>query len=65
MPLQKDFTLLVTDEEFRALVLEALRSREVLKYDSKVVVASVSWIRSSNRWKIDCEKPSAPKDGGQ
>lgn len=61
MSLRRDFHVLITDEEFRKLLHEALYGRSLLEHCTSLVVDRVYRDRNG-MWRIVCEKPKEATD---
>lgn len=62
MSLRRDFTVTITDEEFRTLLHEALRGRDLLGRNTVLAVDRVYKDRNG-MWRIVCEEPKEATDG--
>ena len=66
MSLKKDFDVILTDQEFRELIGEALYHRQVLSHNTKLAVDCVKK-EQDGRWRVICKRPATEKessDGG-
>lgn len=61
MSLKRDFAVILTDQEFRELIGEALYHRQVLAYDTKLSVSCVKK-EQDGRWRVICKKPATEKE---
>ena len=58
MSLKGDFAVILTDQEFRKLIGEALYHRGLLDHNTALAVSCIKKDRGG-KWRVTCERPAA------